>query len=125
MTKEKDLSTLKYVDLSNERGLKEDYSDYRKRLRENYYKVKYYLKGSLYWDSLSNGTYRITKKEKKLLLECVEHVMSWESHMERASVTTIVKSKGLFGIDIEMPVTKLTTKYAALEKLEKKLREAA
>ena len=45
--------------------------------------------------------------------------------MERASVTTIVKSKGLFGIDIEMPVTKLTTKYAALEKLEKKLREAA
>jgi len=67
----------------------------------------------------------ITKKEKELLLECVEHVMSWESHMERASVTTIVKSKGLFGIDIEMPVTKLTTKYAALEKLEKKLREAA
>ena len=45
--------------------------------------------------------------------------------MERASVTTIVKSKGLFGIDIEMPVTKLTAKYAALQKLEKKLREAA
>lgn len=65
MTKEKNFSTLKYVDLSNERGLKEEYSDYRKRLRENYYKVKYYLKGSLYWDSLSKGTYRITKKEKK------------------------------------------------------------
>ena len=64
MTKDKDFSSLKYVDLSNERGWKEDYADYRKRQRENYYKVKYYLKGELFWDSLAQGTYRITKKEK-------------------------------------------------------------
>ena len=65
MTKDSDFSTLKYVNLSNKRGFKEEYSDYRKRLRENYYKVKYYLKGTLFWDSLSKGTYRITKKENK------------------------------------------------------------
>jgi len=52
---------LKYVNLSNSRDLKENYADYRKRLRENYYKVKYYLKGELIWDSLAKGTYRIKK----------------------------------------------------------------
>ena len=63
MPKDKEeFSTLKYVNLDNKRGIKEDYADYRKRLQENYYKVKYYLRGELYWDSLSKGTYRITKK---------------------------------------------------------------
>jgi hypothetical protein len=50
--------TLKEVDLSNKRGIKEEYAEYRKRLRANYYTVKYYLKGELFWDSLSKGTYR-------------------------------------------------------------------
>jgi hypothetical protein len=63
MPKDKEeFSTLKYVNLDNKRGIKEEYSEYRKRLQENYYKVKYYLRGELYWDSLSKGTYRITKK---------------------------------------------------------------
>ena len=62
MSKKKDdFSTFKYVNLSNKRDWKEDYADYRKRLRENYYRVKYYLRGQLFWDSLSKGTYRITK----------------------------------------------------------------
>ena len=66
MTKDKDdFSTLKHINLSNERGWKEEYAEYRKRLRENYYKVKYYMRGKLFWDSLSQGTYRITKNEKK------------------------------------------------------------
>ncbi len=65
----------------------------------------------------------INKKDKKLLLECVEHFMDWERNMDRASVTTIVKSKGLFGIDIEEYKTKDTPKFAALEKLFTKLKE--
>lgn len=63
MSKQKDFSTFKHIDLSNKRNWKEEYADYRKRLRENYYKVKYYLRGELFWDSLSQGTYRITKKK--------------------------------------------------------------
>jgi len=63
MSKEKDdFSTFKYVNLSSKREWKEDYADYRKRLKENYYRVKYYLRGELFWDSLSKGTYRITKE---------------------------------------------------------------
>tara|TARA_R100001244_G_scaffold43354_1_gene38965 strand:- start:305 stop:499 length:195 start_codon:yes stop_codon:yes gene_type:complete len=63
MTKEKnEFSTLKNVNLNNKRDFKEAYVEYRKRMRENYYKVKYYLKGQLHWDSLSKGTYRIYKK---------------------------------------------------------------
>jgi len=57
MTKEKQ-SVFKDINLSNKREFKEEYVDYRKRLRENYYRVKYYLKGELFWDSLSKGTYR-------------------------------------------------------------------
>ena len=52
MSKKKDdFSTFKYVNLSNKRDWKEDYADYRKRLRENYYRVKYYRRGELFWDS--------------------------------------------------------------------------
>ena len=65
MAKDNKFSTLKYVNLNAKRGLKEDYQEYRKRMRENYYKVKYYLQGQLWWDSLSKGTYRHTIKEKK------------------------------------------------------------
>ena len=57
MTKEKQI-VFKDINLSNKREFKEEYADYRKRLRENYYRVKYYLKGELFWDSLSKGTYR-------------------------------------------------------------------
>jgi len=64
MTKKKEFSTLKYVNLNAKRGLKEEYQEYRKRMRENYYKVKYYLRGELWWDSLSKGTYRHTIEKK-------------------------------------------------------------
>jgi hypothetical protein len=30
--------------------------------------------------------------EKELLIECVEHVMSWEEHMNRAYETKMVKA---------------------------------
>jgi hypothetical protein len=56
MTKES--TSFKYINISNTRGFKEEYADYRKRLRENYYRVKYYMKGQLFWESLSKGTYR-------------------------------------------------------------------
>ena len=56
-----------------------------------------------------------------MLLECVEHFMSWEQKMERAFVTKIIKSKGLLGIDIITSETKLTPKFSELQKLEKKL----
>lgn len=59
MTKEK--LTLKDINLGDKRGIHEDYQAYRKRLKENYYKIKWYLKGEQIWDSLSKGTYRIKK----------------------------------------------------------------
>ena len=43
--------------------------------------------------------------------------MDWEAHMNRAETTKLVK--GLFGMDV--PETKTVAKYAALEKLRKKL----
>ena len=55
--------SIKEVNLDNKRGIEEEYADYRKRMRENYYKVKYYLRGELFWDSLAKGTYR-KRKEK-------------------------------------------------------------
>lgn len=51
-------STLNKIDISNTRGFKEEYTEYRLRLKKNYYTVKYYLKGELFWDSISKGTYR-------------------------------------------------------------------
>jgi hypothetical protein len=51
--------------------------------------------------------------EKELLIECVEHVMSWEEHMNRAYETKMVK--GLFGT--EMPEQIKTERYSRLEKL--------
>ena len=65
MNKDK-FTTFKYVNLSNKRGIEEEYADYRKRLKENYYKVKYYLRGEIFWDSLAKGTYLIKKDSKTL-----------------------------------------------------------
>tara|TARA_B110001454_G_C12484414_1_gene335739 strand:- start:182 stop:358 length:177 start_codon:yes stop_codon:yes gene_type:complete len=48
--------TLKETNLSNKRELQETYQEYRKRMRENYYKVKYYLKGEIVWNSKEQGT---------------------------------------------------------------------
>ena len=59
----------------------------------------------------------MNKKEKKLLIECVDHVIEWEEHMGRASKTKIVK--GLFGLDV--PETILFKKYDQLLKLRNKL----
>jgi len=60
--KEKTKVTLKDVNLSATREFTEEYADYRKRMQENYYKIKYYLKGELFWDSLAKGTYRTHKR---------------------------------------------------------------
>ena len=54
--------SLKNINLSNKREMQETYAEYRKRMKENYYRIKYYLKGDLLWDSKSKGT---LKKEKK------------------------------------------------------------
>jgi len=62
---EKDKSHFEYVNLSNARDFKEEYAEYRTRLKENYYKVKYYLKGELFWDSLSKGTYRVSEDNRR------------------------------------------------------------
>ena len=50
--------SLSNVNLSNQREFKEEYADYRERMRQNYYKVKYYLKGRLFWDSETLGTFK-------------------------------------------------------------------
>jgi len=54
--------TMKYINLSATREFTEEYADYRKRMKENYYKIKYYLKGELFWDSLAKGTYRTNER---------------------------------------------------------------
>ena len=59
----------------------------------------------------------MNKEEKKLLLECVDHVIEWEEHMGRARKTEIVK--GLFGMDI--PKITFLKKYDQLRKLRIKL----
>ena len=55
MTKEK--LSLKDINLSDKRGIQEEYQAYRKRLKENYYRIKWYLRGEQIWDSLAKGTY--------------------------------------------------------------------
>ena len=59
----------------------------------------------------------MNKKQKKLLIECVDHVIEWELHMERATTTKLVK--GMFGIDV--PETKVVKKYSELIELRKQL----
>ena len=59
----------------------------------------------------------MNKKQKKLLLECVNHVIEWELHMGRATTTKLVK--GMFNQDV--PETKLVKKYSELIELKKQL----
>ena len=64
------------------------------------------------------------KKEKKLLLECVEHFMSWENSMGRARKTKKVCVSFIGTKDIilkEIP----TTQTIMLEKMSNKLKERA
>jgi len=66
----------------------------------------------------------MNKKQKKLLIECVEHFMSWEKSMGRAydEKTTIKIMQFLNRID-KIPTVELikTKKYFELEKLKKEL----
>ena len=57
------------------------------------------------------------KKEKKLLLECIDHVLEWELHMNRATTTRLVE--GILGENI--PETKMTKKYSELIELKKQI----
>ena len=59
----------------------------------------------------------MNKKQKKLLIECVDHLLEWELHMERATTTKLVKD--MFGMDV--PITKTVKKYSELIELRKLL----
>ena len=59
----------------------------------------------------------LNKQEKKLVLECIDHVLEWEQHMERYQKTKIVKDG--FGLDI--PKTELFPKIKKLLKVKNKL----
>ena len=62
------------------------------------------------------------KKEKQILLECVEHFMSWENSMGRSTKTVEEIHSFLGSRDIifkEIP----TTQTIMLEKISKKLKE--
>ena len=62
----------------------------------------------------------MNKKQKKLLIECVDHVIEWELHMERATTTKLVKD--MFGMDI--PITKTVKKYSDLIDLREQLNKS-
>ena len=62
----------------------------------------------------------MNKKQKKLLIECVDHVIEWELHMERATTTKLVK--GMFGINV--PETKTVKKYSDLIDLREQLNKS-
>ena len=68
------------------------------------------------------GERMFNKKEKQILLECVEHFMSWENSMGR-STKTVEEIWSFLGsrdsIFKEIP----TTKTIMLEKISKKLKE--
>tara|TARA_R110002126_G_scaffold263652_1_gene406625 strand:- start:437 stop:643 length:207 start_codon:yes stop_codon:yes gene_type:complete len=55
--------------------------------------------------------------EKELLIQCVEHVMSWEEHMNRSYETKMTKGF----LNMEMPEQIKTEHYSKLEKLLHKL----
>ena len=59
----------------------------------------------------------MNKKQKKLLIECVEHFMSWELHMGRSTTTKLVKDM----FDMDIPITKTVKKYSELIELRKLL----
>ena len=61
------------------------------------------------------------KKEKKIILECIEHFISWESSMGR-STKTVKKIHSFLGIkDINLSEIP-TTKTIMLEKICRKLK---
>ena len=59
----------------------------------------------------------MNKKQKKLLIECVDHLLEWELHMGRATTSKLVKGQ----FDIDVPETKLVKKYSELIELRKQL----
>ena len=59
----------------------------------------------------------MNKKQKKLLIECVDHLLEWELHMGRSTTTKLVKD--MFGMDV--PETKVVKKYSELIELRKLL----
>ena len=52
----------------------------------------------------------MNKKQKKLLIECVDHLLEWELHMGRATTTKLVKDM----FDMDVPITKTVKKYSDL-----------
>ena len=68
------------------------------------------------------GERMFNKKEKQILLECVEHFMSWENSMGRSTKTVEEIHSFLGSRDIiskKIP----TTQTIMLEKISKKLKE--
>ena len=68
------------------------------------------------------GESMFNKKEKQILLECVEHFMSWENSMGRSTKTVKETHSFLGSKDIitkEIPTTQTTM----LKKISKKLKE--
>ena len=68
------------------------------------------------------GERMFNKKEKQILLECVEHFMSWENSMGRSTKTVKEIHSFLGSQDIiskEIPTTQTTM----LKKISKKLKE--
>ena len=59
----------------------------------------------------------MNKKQKKRLIECVDHLLEWELHMGRATTTKLIED--MFGMDV--PITKTVKKYSELIKLRKLL----
>ena len=59
----------------------------------------------------------MNKKQKKLLMECVDHLLEWELHMGRATTTKLVKDM----FDMDIPITKTVKKYSELIELKKLL----
>ena len=59
----------------------------------------------------------MNKKQKKLLIECVDHLLEWELHMGRATTTKLVKDM----FDMDIPITKTVKKYSELIDLRKLL----
>ena len=59
----------------------------------------------------------MNKKQKKLLLECVDHVIEWELHMGRATTTKLVKDM----FDMDVPITQTLKKYSDLIDLREQL----
>ena len=62
------------------------------------------------------------KKEKQILLECVEHFMSWENSMGR-STKTVEEIHSFLGSRYIISKKIPTTQTIMLEKISKKLKE--